>query len=57
MRTEDLRRIVAALVSSYPGRAKVQNWWRKPLLATAQVDDRFTFFSKIWYLTLCHGYH
>lgn len=47
MRAEDLRRIVEAFVSSYPARAKVGNWWRKPLLATAQVDDRFHILPKI----------
>jgi epoxyqueuosine reductase QueG len=47
MRVEDLRRIVEAYVSSYPGKAKVRNWWRKPLLATAEVDDRFKILSKI----------
>jgi epoxyqueuosine reductase len=47
MRTEDLRRIVAAFVSSYPREAKVRNWWRKPLLATAEVDDRFQILPKI----------
>ena len=47
MRVEDLRRIVEAYVSSHPGKAKVRNWWRKPLLATAEVDDRFKILSKI----------
>lgn len=47
MRAEDLGRIVEAFVSSYPARAKVRNWWRKPLLATAQVDDRFQILPRI----------
>jgi len=47
MRAEDLRRILEAFVSSYPTRAKVRNWWRKPLLATAEADDRFQILPKI----------
>lgn len=47
MRAEDLRRIVEAFVSSYPSMANVRNWWREPLLATAQVDGRFQSLPKI----------
>jgi epoxyqueuosine reductase QueG len=47
MRTEDLRRIVEAFVSSYPNKARVRNWWRKPHLATAETDDRFEILPKI----------
>jgi epoxyqueuosine reductase QueG len=47
MRTEDLRRIVEEFVSSYPTRVKVRNWWRKPLLATAEADDRFKMLPEI----------
>ncbi len=47
MRVEDLRRILEAFVFSYPTRAKVRNWWRKPLLATAEADDRFQILPEI----------
>jgi len=47
MRAEDLRRILEAFVFSYPTRTKVRNWWRKPLLATAEADDRFQILPKI----------
>ena len=47
MRTENLRRIVVAFVSSYSREANVPNWWRKPLLTTAQADDRFQILPGI----------
>ncbi len=34
-------------MSSYPSKNLVRNWWRKPLLATASVDDRFRILPQI----------
>ena len=47
MRAEHLRQTVEVFVSSYSTRAQVKNWWRKPLLVTARVDDRFQMLPKI----------
>jgi len=44
---EDLRVLVEEFVSSYPSKADVRNWWRKPLLVTAKADDRFKILPKI----------
>jgi epoxyqueuosine reductase QueG len=38
---EDLRRLAEAYVTAEPERAGTPAWWRKPLLAAAQVDQRF----------------
>ena len=39
--SENLKQLIETFVSAYPSQAKVQRWWRKPLLTTARADDRF----------------
>lgn len=43
----DLIQLTEEFVSSYPSIADVRNWWRKPLLATAEADDRFLILPDI----------
>ena len=44
---KDLRILVEKYVTEYSGKNRERNIWRKPLLATAQVDDRFEILPKI----------
>lgn len=43
----DIKQMATELVSAYPLKANVKNWWRKPLLVTARSDDRFKILPKI----------
>ncbi len=47
VKADDLRGLVESFVSAYPSEANIQNWWRKPLLATAKADERFKILPKI----------
>ncbi|UCG13130.1 MAG: epoxyqueuosine reductase [Deltaproteobacteria bacterium] len=44
---DGLRLLVEELVATYAAAAGAQNWWRKPLLATAQADERFDILPEI----------
>jgi epoxyqueuosine reductase QueG len=44
---DQLRGMAEEFVYSYPSETTIRNWWRKPLLATAQADDRFRVLPKI----------
>ena len=41
MTVEDLRNLIEEHVTKYPTEMNTINWWGKPLLATAKIDDRF----------------
>ena len=43
----DLRSLIEAYVTAYPEKTGEGNIWRKPLLATAKVDDRFDILPRI----------
>lgn len=47
MTAEDLRRMVEEFVSSYSSKTNTRNWWRRPLLSTGNVDERFRILPKI----------
>ncbi len=47
MRPDDLRRFVKDYVEMYPTQARVRPWWRRPLLATAAVDQRFEVLRRV----------
>lgn len=47
MNVEDLREMVEAFVAGYPSKTRSRGWWQRPLLATAEVDDRFTILPTI----------
>jgi len=44
---DDLRMLIEDYVTVYPGKNRVQNIWRKPILATAKADDRFDILPQI----------
>jgi epoxyqueuosine reductase QueG len=44
---DHLRGMAKEFVYSYPSETNIRNWWRKPLLATAQADERFKVLPKI----------
>ena len=44
---DDLRVLVEEYVAAYPEKTGERNIWRKPLLATARVDDRFDILGRI----------
>ena len=44
---EVLRDELTRFVKEYPGKYNERNWWRTPLLATAQVDDRYRILREI----------
>ena len=43
----DLRKVVEDYVANYPQKNGERNIWRKPLLVTARVDDRFDVLPRI----------
>lgn len=47
VKPDDLRSLVEAYVADYPGRTGERKLWRKPLLATASVDERFHILPRI----------
>ncbi len=47
MTVEDLRIFLEEHVSNYPADVNTANWWRKPLLVTAKMDDRFKALPEI----------
>lgn len=42
-----LREFIETYVDGEPARAGIQGWWRRPLLASAPVDDRFDMLPEI----------
>jgi len=42
-----LREVAERCVAEEPSRLGNEGWWRKPLLVTARVDDRFEILPKI----------
>ena len=44
---KDLREIVDKLVAQEASRLGAEGWWRKPLLVTARLDERFEILPKI----------
>jgi len=47
MTVDDLRNLIEEHVTNYPSDINTTNWWRKPLLVTAKIDDRFKALPKI----------
>ena len=43
----DLRILIEDYVTAYPQKTGERNIWRKPLLATANTDDRFDILPRI----------
>ena len=46
-KVEELRLLVENYVLEYPREHGLRNWWRRPLLATAPVDERFDILPRI----------
>jgi epoxyqueuosine reductase QueG len=44
---DELRREAERFVDEYPQKYNETNWWRKPLLVTATVDDRFKMLREM----------
>jgi epoxyqueuosine reductase QueG len=47
MKVDDLRNLIEEHVTNYPSDINTTNWWRKPLLVTAKIDDRFKALPEI----------
>lgn len=47
MEIDGLRAIVERFVLSYAAESGVKNWWRRPLLTTARVDERFNILPTV----------
>ena len=47
MKVDDLKNLIEEHVTNYPTDMNKTNWWRKPLLATAKIDDRFQALPEI----------
>lgn len=47
IQADHLRRLVEDFVAAYPAQAEVRAWWRKPVLVTARIDDRFEALPRI----------
>ena len=47
MTVDDLRDFIEEHVTNYPTDVNTINWWRKPLLVTAKIDDRFKALPEI----------
>ena len=43
----DLRNRIETFVADYPGETGERSWWRKPLLVTAEADERFDALPRI----------
>jgi epoxyqueuosine reductase QueG len=47
IRVEDLREVVERRVEEESSRLGIEGWWRKPLLVTAAIDEKFEMLPKI----------
>jgi len=47
MTVDDLRNFIEERVTKYPTDMNTINWWRKPLLVTAKIDNRFHALPEI----------
>ena len=47
MKVDYLRNLIEEHVTNYPSNINTTNWWRKPLLVTAKIDDRFKALPEI----------